>query len=58
MRNLSIKEKQYNLTNAIASVEIEGYTITKEEKELCMDVLNEKITKDEFIKILLERCTM
>ena len=44
------------LDNAIASVEMEGFVFCDGEKELCMAVLEGKITKDDFIKILLERC--
>ena len=32
--------------------------ISDDEKELCMEVLNGKLTKDDFIKIMLERCTV
>ena len=42
----------------ILSVEIEGYKLSDDEKELCMEVLNGKLTKDDFIKIMLERCTV
>ncbi len=43
------------LNNAVASVEMEGYKISDNEKELCMEVLDGKLTKDEFIKIMLEK---
>lgn len=52
MKNISIKEKEYALNNAVASVEMEGYRISEYEKRLCMDALNGVITKDEFIKKL------
>lgn len=51
-----LNEKEIVLNNAIASVEMEGYKLSDYEKDLCMDVLNGKITKDEMIKIMLERC--
>ncbi|CDC00373.1 unknown [Firmicutes bacterium CAG:41] len=43
------------LNNAVASVEMEGYKISDNEKELCMKVLDGKLTKDEFIKIMFEK---
>ena len=49
-------EKEYALNNAIASVEMEGYVLSDDEKKLCFDVLNDKLTKEEFIQIMLERC--
>ena len=49
-------EKEYALNNAVASVEMEGYIISENEKSLCLDVLNGKLTKDELIQIMLERC--
>ena len=52
------REKEFALNNAVASVEMEGYTISDQEKDLCLDVLNGKLTKSEFIKIILERCTV
>lgn len=57
MRQISLQEKEKALDNAVASVEIEGYRVSEYERELCMDVLNGKLTKDDFIKIMLERCT-
>lgn len=57
MRQISLREKERALDNAVTSVEMEGYKVSEFEKQLCMDVLNEKLTKDDFIKILLERCT-
>lgn len=57
MHQVSPQEKERALNNAIASVEMEGYRVSKEQKQLCIDVLNGKLTKAEFIKILLERCT-
>lgn len=51
-------EKTAALDNAIASVEMEGFVFSDGEKELCMKAFEGKITKDEFIKILLERCRL
>ena len=48
MNQILLQETEKVLNNAIASVEI----------ELCMEVLNGKLTKDDFIKIMLERCTV
>lgn len=56
MLTISNDEKTAALDNAIASVEMEGFVFSDGEKELCMKALEGKITKDEFIKILLERC--
>lgn len=44
------------LNSAVASVEIEGYAVTEMQKELCMEFVTGKMNKDEFIKIMLERC--
>ena len=57
MNQILLQETEKVLNNAIASVEIEGYKLS-DEKELCMEVLNGKLTKDDFIKIMLERCTV
>ena len=57
MSQVSLQEKERVLNNAVASVEMEGYRVSDAEKKLCMDVLNGKLTKDDFIKIMLERCT-
>ena len=56
MRQISNNAKISALNNAIASVEMEGFVFADGEKELCMQVLEGKITKEDFIKILLERC--
>ena len=56
MRQISNNAKISALNNAIASVEMEGFRFADGEKELCMKALEGKITKEEFIKILLERC--
>ena len=58
MNQILLQEPEKVLNNAIASVEIEGYKLSDDEKELCMEVLNGKLTKDDFIKIMLERCTV
>lgn len=58
MKQISLQEKEVALNNAVASVEIEGYSVSEYEKELCMEVLNGNLTKDDFIKIMLERCTV
>lgn len=58
MSIVSFQEKERALNNAVASVEIEGYRVSDTEKKFCMDVLNGKLTKDEFIKIMLERCSV
>lgn len=55
MKQVSLREKKMALNNAVASVEMEGYKISDNEKELCMKVLDGKLTKDEFIKIMLEK---
>lgn len=55
MKQVSLREKKMALSNAVASVEMEGYKISDNEKELCMEVLDGKLTKDEFIKIMLEK---
>lgn len=56
MRQISNDERICALDNAIASVEMEGFVFSEGEKELCMEALEGTITKDDFIKILLERC--
>ena len=55
MKQVSLREKKMVLNNAVASVEMEGYKISDNEKELCMEVLDGKLTKDKFIKIMLEK---
>lgn len=44
------------LDNAIASVEIEGYRVTDEQKSQCFDFLSGKIDKDTFIQTVLKGC--
>ncbi len=46
------------LRSAFASVEYEGYKYTDDEKDLCVSAVRGSITKEEFIKILLERCAV
>lgn len=58
MCNVSICEKEYVLNNAVASVEIEGYNVSEYEKSMCMEVLNGKITAEQFIQVMLERCSV
>lgn len=55
---MSEKEKAYKkaLDNAVASVEMEGYNVSAEEKGICFEFLNGKLNKEEFIKTILERC--
>ena len=55
MKQVSLREKKMALNNAVASVEMEGYKISDNEKELCMKVLDGKLTKDEFIKRMFEK---
>ncbi|MBQ9429605.1 MAG: antitoxin VbhA family protein [Clostridia bacterium] len=56
MRNISDHEKISALNNAMASVEMEGFSFSEGERELCMAALEGRITKDDFIRILLKRC--
>lgn len=44
------------LKNAIASVEMEGYEFEEAQKKECLDFVSGKISKEDFIKLLLERC--
>ena len=44
------------LNNAIASVEMEGYDVTEKQKAFCMEFLDGKIEKEDFIKAILEGC--
>ena len=55
MRTIVKPTKQQALKNAIANVEIEGYKLTDKQKELCAAVLNGKLSKQECIKIMLNR---
>lgn len=53
-----LHENKEILDSAVASVEMEGYKLTEEEKKLCYDYVNDTITKTEFIKTILERCAI
>ena len=44
------------LNNAVASVEIEGYEVTEFQKNSCLDFISGKMKKEDFIKLMLERC--
>ena len=52
----SLQTQENVLNNAVASVEIEGYSVTDAEKKMCMEFVNGSITKEQFIKSVLERC--
>ena len=43
------------LNNVIASVEMEGYEVTETQKLSCLDFLDGKIDKKDFIKTVLEQ---
>lgn len=45
---------QEALDNAVASVEMEGYRITDEQKSQCMDFVTGKIDKATFIQMVLK----
>lgn len=45
---------QEALDNAVASVEMEGYRITDEQKSQCFDFLSGKIDKTTFIQMVLK----
>lgn len=47
---------QEALNNAVASVELEGYRITDEQKVQCFDFLSGKIDKATFIQMVLKGC--
>lgn len=51
-----IQAQENVLNNAVASVEIEGYSVTDAEKKMCMEFVSGSITKEQFIKSVLERC--
>lgn len=56
MRQVTLKEKERSLNNAVASVEMEGYSVPAGDKKFCMDVFNGKFSKEDFINSMLERC--
>jgi len=43
------------LESAVASVEMEGYVLSEFNKNLCRDVLNGKITKQQCIEQILKK---
>lgn len=43
------------IANAAASVEMEGFHIDEQAKEWCRQLLNKKITKEEYINLLKEK---
>jgi len=49
------KKLEQALNNAIASISMEGYVFTDKQKQICADVLDGKITKEEYIKMLLQK---
>ena len=42
------------IANAAASVEMEGFRVTAQHKELCRKLLNKEITKAEYIRQITE----
>lgn len=42
------------IANAAASVEMEGFTVTAQQKEWCRKLLNKEITKAEYIRLIRE----
>ena len=58
MIQTEMQENERLLNSAIASVEMEGFHLSDYERCLCLDAINDKITKDEFIRAVLERCTV
>lgn len=42
--------------NAVASVEMEGYEVEESQKMTCLDFITGRINKDDFIKLIVERC--
>ena len=49
------KKLEQALNNAIASISMEGYVFNDKQKQICADVLDGKITKEEYIKMLLQK---
>ncbi len=56
MHTPSLYEKEKAFDCAVSSVEMEGYNIPKEQKELCWNVIKGDLSKEEYIKIMLKRC--
>ena len=52
------KFDEITFNSTFASVEYEGYKFIENEKKLCISAASGSITKEEFIKMLLERCTV
>ncbi len=44
------------LKNAVASVEMEGYNVSKNQKEIGLNFLSGKISKEDFINQILQGC--
>lgn len=42
------------ISNAAASVEMEGFTVTAQCKELCRRLLDKELTKEEYIRLIRE----
>ena len=55
MTNQKEESLEKVLTNAKASMELSGFTITDEHVELVRSKLNGEITEEEFLKAVLER---
>lgn len=53
-----LQQKIYEeaLKNSVASVEMEGYKVTEAQKISCLDFLDGKIDKQDFIRTILEGC--
>ena len=49
------KKLEQALNNSIASISMEGHVFTDKQKQICADVLDGKITKEEYIKMLLQK---
>lgn len=45
---------QKAIASATASVEMEGFTVTEQDKELCARLLKGEISKQEYIRIVLQ----
>lgn len=45
---------QQAIANAVASVEMEGFTVTAQQKEWCRKLLDKEITKTEYIRLIRE----
>ncbi len=47
---------QEALKNAVASVEIEGYNVNDNQKEIGLDFLSGKINREDFVNLILKGC--